>query len=318
VVHLLTPTAPCQMQMRGLLWAAVAAVVLATASASHTASGGDQCYLEDADATCAICWMTTNGATKQTKCPETVHTGWSEQLPNTMYENTDYPVQYHLTLDHPAFQTIDQEVKNKQGEVIGTDFTVPHANIHSCLTSAGSCTPFVANSPGLSTHTAAETWKFKQDGETMTFTSDVKLTPGEYTIIAHYRFFVTATSSALCDDPDKPCLTKYDVAMGVRRTVLPLEPEIQAEAYVYAGVVGAVMVLSIGSISWAARTGKLDLDLILTTLFCEEVTLCSDVLFGVGDITAFTVSLFTAVWDDRDLQVCATSLASCVDEQLRR
>ena len=65
-------------------------------------------------------------------------------------------------------------------------------------------------------------------------------------------------------------------------------------------MVGAVLVLSI---YWASRTGNLDMDLILAALFREEVTLCSDLLFGLGDIAAFTVSLFTAVWDDRDLQV---------------
>ena len=75
VVHPLTPHLPSsEMQMRGLLWAAVAALALTTASAN-------QCYLEDADATCAICWMTTNGATKQTPCPDTVHTQWAKEAP---------------------------------------------------------------------------------------------------------------------------------------------------------------------------------------------------------------------------------------------
>lgn len=280
--------------MRGLLWAAVAAAAVATASAN-------QCYLEDADATCAICWQTTNDATRQMPCPDTVHTFWSKQLPTTMYTDTAYDVQYDLKLDHPAFAPINQEVTDKAGNVLG-EYTVPHANIHSCPTSAGACTPFVANSPGLSTHTAAEKLLLDTYGDTMEFASAVELDPGEYTIIAHYRFFVAADPPTLCDDPTAGCLTKYDVAMGVRRTVLPLEPAIEAEAYVYAAVVGAALLVAFGSIYWAAREGKLDVDLILAALFREEVTLCTDLLFGLGDITAFSVSLFTAVWDDRDLQ----------------
>jgi hypothetical protein len=137
----------------------------------------------------------------------------------------------------------------------------------------------------------------------MRFRSDVQLTAGQYTIIAHYRFFVNATHPTACDEPTQPCLTQYDVAMGMRRDVLLPPPTIEADAYVTAGVVGMVLALCVGSVYWASRAGQLDLELILNVLCREEVTLCSDALFGVGDITAFTVSLFTAVWHDRKLQV---------------
>ena len=53
---------------------------------------------------------------------------------------------------------------------------------------------------------------------------------------------ISLASSRLCAHSfpswSAGCLTKYDVAMGVRRTVLPLEPTIEAEAYVYAGEPG--------------------------------------------------------------------------------
>ena len=107
----------------------------------------------------------------------------------------------HLKHSDPTLLHRNQEVKDKDGTSLG-EFTVPHANIHSCPTSAGACTPFVANSPGLSTHTAAEKLVLDAHGDTMEFKSDVELTPGEYTIIAHYRFFVTANPPTLCEDPD--------------------------------------------------------------------------------------------------------------------
>ena len=65
---------------------------------------------------------------------------------------------------------------------------IPHANIHSCIASRGACTPFVANTPGLATHTAAQTANFSQTG-LVTFDTKVKLPKGQYKIIAHIRFF---------------------------------------------------------------------------------------------------------------------------------
>eukprot|EP00966_Prymnesium_polylepis_P063107 1464896-Prymnesium_polylepis.1 len=37
---------------------------------------------------------------------------------------------------------------------------LPHANIHSCLRHVGFCTPFVANTPELSTHSQAQSGTF--------------------------------------------------------------------------------------------------------------------------------------------------------------
>lgn len=35
-------------------------------------------------------------------------------------------------------------------DVSGVDYHVPHANIHSCVSSAGACVPFVGAQPGES------------------------------------------------------------------------------------------------------------------------------------------------------------------------
>ena len=61
----------------------------------------------------------------------------------------------------------------------GTKGHVNHANIHSCIASRGVCSPFVANTPGLATHTKALTSDLAGDG-TAVFDSEVSLTAEGY------------------------------------------------------------------------------------------------------------------------------------------
>jgi hypothetical protein len=120
----------CTQSLRGgWLWVLVASLALTTVS-------GNQCYLEDADATCAICWTTTADVTKMAACPNTIHARWVTPLAATMYADVRYSATYELTLDAAAFVPIDQQVKDEAGVSLG-EFTVPHANIHSCPTSRG-------------------------------------------------------------------------------------------------------------------------------------------------------------------------------------
>ena len=68
-------------------------------------------------------------------------------------------------------------------------FDVAHANIHSCLQSVGYCSPFVANQPGLSTHSPQARCQLGEDGA-CTVTTVVYLTEvSTYTAIAHARWF---------------------------------------------------------------------------------------------------------------------------------
>ena len=64
---------------------------------------------------------------------------------------------------------------------------MPHVNFHSCVRAVGFCTPFVSNQPGLSTHTAAQTGEF--EGEQISFNQTLSLGTGDYTVIAHARWF---------------------------------------------------------------------------------------------------------------------------------
>merc|ERR1712195_241030 len=72
---------------------------------------------------------------------------------------------------------------------------LPHVNIHSCNADAGACTPFVKNTPGLSTHTAAIkrnlTTTHTPGRWSMDETLNVNLPKGSYMMIAHVRFFTS-------------------------------------------------------------------------------------------------------------------------------
>ena len=64
---------------------------------------------------------------------------------------------------------------------------IPHANLHSCVRAVGFCTPFVADQPGLATHTEALSTEIGAGGN-VTLRSEFSLDPGAYTIIAHARW----------------------------------------------------------------------------------------------------------------------------------
>ena len=96
------------------------------------------------------------------------------ELPSTLRAGQDYSVTYKATV--PSSRA-----------PVGT---IPHANVHSCLRDVGFCTPFVSNTPGLATHSAALTAQLSPNEATIT--SEVKLDPGQYTVIIHGRWFDTA------------------------------------------------------------------------------------------------------------------------------
>lgn len=219
-----------------------------------------QCYLMDADAKCAVCWKTVYsdaddkvGVTKMSVCPDTIVETWTEPLPEKMTALQEYMVTYSIRVDPEKFEVA------KQG-----DHHVPHANIHSCIASGGACTPFVSNSPGLSTHTEALIGSLDADGRG-SFSSAVQLTEEQYTIIAHVRFYVKDKTA-----PDAPAI-KYDVAIGASRVVARGEEAISADSWITTGIAGALLVIIVSSVVWAARSGRIDFDQIIETLYSDEV-----------------------------------------------
>jgi hypothetical protein len=177
-----------QPERRGLATKGIILALLLSMLSQADAS----CYLMDANAKCAVCWRTTykdksdkTGITKMGECPEGIALKWTKTLPEDMISMHEYTTTYSLTLSTEKF-----------GHKKSGNNDIPHANIHSCITSRGACTPFVSNSPGLATHTEALVGDFKSSTSSkgletgdIEFTSDVRLTEETYTIIAHVRFF---------------------------------------------------------------------------------------------------------------------------------
>jgi hypothetical protein len=60
-----------------------------------------------------------------------------------MFAGQKYHTIYRFAVDPTT-------VSHYQYAVKGTKWDVPHANIHSCVSTVGFCTPFIGNTPGLS------------------------------------------------------------------------------------------------------------------------------------------------------------------------
>lgn len=98
----------------------------------------------------------------------------------------------------------------------GVHYEIPHSNLHSCLTHVGFCTPFVSNTPALSTHSTALVDNFRPDSSrsdgdwvNCTFTGSLSLNAASYTIITHVRFFTSEGGVTI----------QADLAQGLVRTV---------------------------------------------------------------------------------------------------
>eukprot|EP00929_Paragymnodinium_shiwhaense_P026878 TRINITY_DN1588_c0_g1_i1.p1 TRINITY_DN1588_c0_g1~~TRINITY_DN1588_c0_g1_i1.p1 ORF type:complete len:538 (+),score=100.42 TRINITY_DN1588_c0_g1_i1:100-1713(+) len=254
-----------------------------------------QCYLEDAAADCAVCWSTSShGVTTFKECPEnSVQLTWEQALPAELVEGESYHTKFQAVVDTTVF---DVQTKEKKGDV----YHVPHANIHSCIRSRGACTPFVSNSPGLATHTPEIRGNGTYVDNTFSgsFETDVQLTKDEYTIIAHVRFYVPDATQDESQACFPECLTKVDTAIGIVRSVVEAKAETSTDAYISAGFVGGVLLTSLGSIVWGARTGRLNIHAILESVTRPEVTLTCEVLLLLGDMIAFTVGVEQEVFVD--------------------
>lgn len=234
------------------------------------------CYLEDANAECAICWKTvyasvndTAGVTKMTKCVDAnVKTAWIKKPPAEMVELQDYDVVWDVSVP---------------GLVVDKNL-VPHANIHSCIAKRGACTPFVANSPGLATHTAAIKKELtKTDGTFMTeFESKVNLKNDQYTIIAHTRLMV---------NEGQPKPTKYDIAIGISRDVKVPDVESSTSSIITAGVAGGCVLLVIGGVILASRKGVIQPEKLMMAALNGPLICLMSLVLGLGDVTAFTFTL---------------------------
>ena len=177
-----------------------------------------------------ICWETntvTEVRTQLDACPDGLFIEFIKELPEIVYEGKTYESSFKLTVDPTKGYVVEKQANSADVLV-----DIPHANIHSCLAKIGFCTPFVGNTPGLSTHTTALNGDFASGGVT-TFTNEVSLTADGYTIIAHGRVFVAGGA------------TKYDLAAAYRRIVFPPENMITVPEDIKFGMMALAVVSSV-------------------------------------------------------------------------
>jgi len=136
----------------------------------------------------------------------------------TLYSSTEYQVTFEAKIG----ERFDQIRPTASG---GTLYSFPHANIHSCLRSRVTfCTPFVSNTPELSTHSGSVPRDVDPETNVAQFLSPVVLPPAEYTVIAHTRWYdVNGTkhdmARALFLNFEKPAPPKFDCPPGSVYTI---------------------------------------------------------------------------------------------------
>lgn len=129
---------------------------------------------------------------------------YTKPLPATFPALTEQFAVYTMTvaLDNITSQTTSSGVVE-----------ISHGNLHACVSRIGFCTPFVANTPELSTHSPALTGNLSSvPGETheeIVFNSSVVYDEGTYTVIAHGRVYTNNNAY------------KYDIARAITVTVTP-------------------------------------------------------------------------------------------------
>jgi len=153
-----------------------------------------------------LCWVTpVNGSATRTSCngADVIYT---RAPADDMVGGEEYSVQWSMTV--PV--------------ALNPTSAVPHANIHSCYRSVGFCSPFVGNTPGLATHSSALTGALTVSGsqEVAAFTTEIQLGPGQYTIIAHCRWYDTAGAQhnmarAIIRDVAEPIDISFYISIGL-------------------------------------------------------------------------------------------------------
>lgn len=209
-------------------------------------------------------------------CPETINSAWVTSLPQDMFQGVSYTAEWNISTIGFAYE-------------VTSDGAVIHANIHSCLRNVGGCTPFVSNTPGLSTHTAALTGEMSGDTALLATTVSLEAKEGPpaayqgYTIIAHSRFEVNETGYAFP--------TRYDVAIGLARDVHPPLVTSSSAAIVTSIAVGGTLLVFMGSIVYAISSGLLSIDAIMRQVMSGPTTAVSAMFLGLGDVISFSITV---------------------------
>jgi len=252
-----------------------------------------------------VCWRTDTaaktGAMMLNPCPKGITFFYQEAPPTEMFDDKTYSVKLLLDVDPLLFpftlsdtKIIPKECKDACKDCkdaclacpAGFACTVrkdhlPHVNVHSCLQTSGACTPFIANTPGLATHTPAQKSSFDGNGRA-NFTMDVALDAHRYMIIGHARFFVGKI--------------KYDVANGVAREILRAKVVIEEwepgnAHYIVLPLGFIVALLFVGGVAWGKEEA---LEAVLAMLR-DSVSLFMSLAFEFLDIISDGI-VFISIW----------------------
>lgn len=143
------------------------------------------------------CWVTDLTTKVQVYlvagCPSTINSDWTDSGYETLTVGEPMVVQFYL-------QTSLVVVPDNR------HYEISHANLHTCLTSLGACVPNIAIATGLVTQSPVSQGNFTDGGKN--FVDILVLEEGDWTVIAHTRFVSGHT--------------QYDVAIGTRKSVLPV------------------------------------------------------------------------------------------------
>lgn len=109
----------------------------------------DRSHGYDVGGPAPICWKRINTTQHQlAACPaELILTFSDPLLPNPLFSMRDYTAFFRVTVNGEALS-----LTSSLSSATQLSHEIYHANVHSCVSTVGFCSPAIANSPGLSTH----------------------------------------------------------------------------------------------------------------------------------------------------------------------
>lgn len=168
-----------------------------------------------------ICWATLDSSSEPQRedCNGTdvrFLSGLETFIGSQLYVSTYYEFLIEARIP-PSRGAVVRNYAEDKNERYRGDFDVSHGNVHMCLDSVGFCTPFVQNTPGLSTHSAEARCLLNANG-TCTLSSRMQFDALQtYTAIAHVRWYDAAG-------------VKHDIARARLAVAIVPAPETAAQA----------------------------------------------------------------------------------------
>jgi len=102
-----------------------------------------------------ICWKVVNGVmSRAPACPAELILTFSDPPPNPLFSMRDYMSHFRATINGQALGLV-----SLTSATTGLAHEIYHANVHSCVATVGFCSPFISNTPGLSTHSPEKVFK---------------------------------------------------------------------------------------------------------------------------------------------------------------